>query len=162
MKISDAIKALPSANTFRVAGFFVLLAASTAAAQTATPIGVSVGQRVRVQAPTIFGDKRKGDVFGPVADTLFLKRREAVEAVPVSAITSLEVSRGRQRWLWGFLGATAGFFAGGLLGAQTYDTGESDIDGILASIAGAAIGTVSGAIVGAVAAPERWKKIPVR
>ena len=80
--------------------------------------------------------------------------------VPVSAISVLEVSRGRQRWLWGFLGATAGFFAGGLLGAQTYDTGESDIDGILAAAAGAVIGTVSGAVVGAIAAPERWKKVP--
>jgi hypothetical protein len=96
-------------------------------------------------------------------DTLFLKKKDAsVEPVPITAISVLEASRGRQRWLWGLLGATAGFFAGGLLGVQTYDTGESDIDGILAATAGAAIGTVSGAIIGAIMAPERWKRIPIR
>jgi hypothetical protein len=153
------VKATNSALIIALLSIFGALRVS---AQTAAPIGVSVGQRVRVQAPPLFEDRRKGDVFAPVIDTLFLKKKDAaVQPIPVSAITSLEVSRGRQRWLWGFLGATAGFFAGGLLGAQTYDTGESDIDGILASIAGAAIGTVSGAIIGAVAAPERWKKIPV-
>lgn len=147
----------------RLVGFLVVAAAMRLPAQSAAPLGVSVGQRVRVQAPALFGDKRKGDVFAPVGDTLFLKKKDAsVEPVPVNAISVLEVSRGRQRWLWGFLGATAGFFAGGLLGVQTYDTGESDIDGILAATAGAAIGTVSGAIIGAIAAPERWKKIPVR
>ena len=132
-------------------------------AQTSAPIGVSVGQRVRVEAPAVFQERHKGNVLAPVIDTLFLKEKNSsVQPVPVNAIMTLEVSRGRQRWLWGFLGATAGFFAGGLLGAQTYQTGESDIDGILAAIAGAAIGTVSGGIIGAVAAPERWRRVYAR
>jgi hypothetical protein len=153
-----------TSTTILAAALFVVAGVPSALfAQTSAPIGVSVGQRVRVQAPLVFPGKQKGVVLSPVLDTLFLKEKNAiVRPVPVEAIAVLETSRGRQRWLWGFLGATTGFFAGGLLGAQTYDTGESDIDGILAATAGAVIGTISGAIVGAIAAPERWRRIPLR
>ena len=139
----------------------VIAASSTSmSAQGATQLGVSAGQRVRVQAATVFPEKQKGVVVAPPVDTLFLKQKNSVvQSVPVNAITMLEVSRGRQRWLWGFLGATTGFFAGGLLGAQTFDTGEGDIYGVLAATAGAVIGTISGGIVGAIAAPERWHRV---
>lgn len=136
--------------------------ASVGAQMVVAPLGVGVDQRVRVTAPTLFTGKAKGSVVSPVADTLFLKERSGVRTIPVSAMTQIDVSHGRNRLLWGFLGATAGFFAGGLIGGNMYDTGESDIDGILGVIGGAALGTVGGAIVGAIAAPERWKRLPTR
>lgn len=143
-----------------IVGFSLSLCfAAEASAQSAAPLGVAVGQRVRVEAPSVFPEKRKGSVLSPVADTLFLRDREAILPVPVTGITGLEVSRGRNRLLWGFLGATAGFFAGGFIGGQSSSAQSGEIDGIIDVVGGVIVGTVSGAVIGAIAAPERWRRI---
>jgi hypothetical protein len=115
-----------------------------------------------VTAPSINGETIKGNVVQSLGDTLLLRQSKTIRPIPVPAITAIDVSRGKNRLLWGFLGATAGFFAGGFLGGNASDTGEGDINEILGVIAGVTVGTVGGAIIGAVAAPERWKRVFVR
>lgn len=155
-------------SVMQLARFFVIpgtlisaLHAPLLGAQQPAPsqLGVSAGQRVRVQAPTLFNSLRKGKVGPAAGDTLFLIGKNSTEAIPAAAITRLEVSRGRNRWLWGFAGATTGFFVGGTLGARTGDPGYENIGAVLGAFAGAMAGTISGAIIGAVAAPERWRRV---
>lgn len=137
----------------------------SALAQSAAPLGVSAGQRVRVQAPTVFTESRKGDVLAPVGDTLFLKERHVVHSIPVNAITHLEVSRGKNPWargLLGFLGATAGFVGSLFLGANLLTAIESSGDASPFGYGIAGVGMIAGAFVGARAAPERWEKIRIR
>ncbi len=135
-----------------------LLAGTVRSQAISTPLGVGVDQRVRVAAPVVFTGKMTGRVVSPVGDTLFLKQNKVVRPIPVEAITEVEVSRGRNRLLWSFLGATAGFFVGGVLGGSTHNSTGSDYGALLGVIGGVTVGTIGGAVVGAIAAPERWKR----
>ena len=72
------------------------------------------GQRVRVKAPSISRHAFFGSIVRITADTLFVEkktlRKVRVAAVPIDAVTKLEISRGKRG------NAGKGFVAGSLIG----------------------------------------------
>jgi hypothetical protein len=139
------------------------LIASAAAAQYSNPIGVAVGTRVRIVAPTVRPDPTTGTVLLVQPDTIVLRSGQASSlAVPVSSIQKLEISAGRSRAKWGALGGVIGLFAGGIAGGKSGGHDDPTGVGALAGFfAGSVVGLGAGIIVGALAAPERWINYPL-
>jgi hypothetical protein len=77
-----------------------------------------------------------------------------------SRIVSIDVSAGRDRVRWGFLGAAAGALAGGLFGAATIgEDPNADLGSVGGFVVGSLVGAPLGAVLGALSAPERWRRI---
>lgn len=144
-----------------------LPATSAAQADGAAAGPIPPGTRVRVSAPTVFRGAVAGRVSHTVADTLFLApRRSGLVAVPVSAITRTEVSRGVDHWEGALRGAGIGALAGGGLFGFLVFAGDTNCDYCLpgrdlqAAAVGAVIGAVLftplGAVIGAIRGYEHW------
>ena len=122
---------------------------------------LAAGSRVRVAADG--GRSLTGNVLRLNADTLTITSSgEAPLQIATSRLTSVEVSRGRNRVGWSLSGALIGGLAGGVLGGAT--GGRDDPTGLGAGAgfaAGGIIGLLSGAVLGAVVAPERWRSVPL-
>jgi hypothetical protein len=148
----------------------VLPASSAAQEGAGTEDPIPAGTRVRVSAPTFSRGKISGRVTHVVADTLFIAPDpNSLVAVPISAITGAEVSRGIDRWRRALEGAgMAGLTAGTLFGLVVF-AGDPNCDYCLpgrnpqAAAAGAVVGAVLfapiGAIIGASVGSERWEPI---
>lgn len=119
------------------------------------------GSRVRLSADS--GRALTGSVLRVDADTLtIIASGGSARQVPTSHLTSLEVSRGRNRTGWSLSGALIGGLVGGVLGGVS--GGHDDPTGLGAGAgfaAGGILGLLSGAIVGALVAPERWRAVPL-
>lgn len=111
-----------------------------------------------------------GTVVTLNADTIVLRHESQTSAlaVPLAAVTKLEVSGGRiPRGKNGLKGAGLGLFAGitigGILGAANTGT---DATSKVYVMAGAAFfgttGLVTGGIIGAVSGNERWEQVPLK
>ena len=147
-------------------------------AQAYSRAGIDVGTRARVTTPGVPGrDRYTGRVTAVSADTLTLERDDAPapSAIPFSAITKLEVSRGKHPNGW--RGAGIGFVGGAALGAVvglvTHKPGRGNCFLLIACTAdyrpetgidpsaGAALGAVGGTLIGAVAGrmiySEKWE-----
>lgn len=142
---------------------FMVLPGARAAAQVAE---LQVGTRVRVRAPSAVAGRLTGVVLVRTNDSVTVSREDAMPiAIPLSALTSLEVSRGRSRGL----GAAKGAMWGGgvmlLLGAgfsdrpckpnavaDTCERVSAAENALYAGVSGAMIGAIIGAAVGS----ERW------
>jgi hypothetical protein len=158
----------------------LLLAAPAPAAlvaQETSDLGLSRGDRVRVTAPLAALERRTAQFIARRGDTLQLRFGELADtlAIPVSAITRLEVSRGTYRpWVRRGL---IGLFAGAALGvasaamfvedrqctggAITYGCGEEKGYAMAGmGIVGGLVGGAFGASVGARRPVDRWE--PVR
>lgn len=138
---------------------------SAASAQYSRSLGLSTGTRVRVTAPAVFPDRATATVLAAQNDTIVVSRSDGTVSlsVPVASIQKLEVSEGRSRLKWGLLGSLGGLLVGGFIGGSTADT-DNDLGGLNAMagfFAGAILGTGAGAVVGALAAPERWTNYPL-
>ena len=120
---------------------------------------LAAGARVRVTADT--GRAMTGNVLRLAADTLTITASgDAPRQFATSHLTSLEVSRGRNRTGWSLSGALLGGLVGGVLGGAS--GGHDDPTGLGAGAgfaAGGIVGLLSGAIVGALVAPERWRPV---
>jgi len=128
----------------------------------ATRLGISAGTRVRVSAPGIATERSIGQLLSMTTDTLSISTEKAGTAIlrfPVGSIQRLEVSKGRNRLKWGIFGGVAGGVLGGAIGAAAlrYENKQDPLSAIAGFLGGGAIGLVGGAILGAVAAPERWQ-----
>jgi len=138
-------------------------AAPLRAQQSAPPIEIRAGSRVRLEAPGIVAKHLVGTVISQTRDTLKVANQDvATIAVPVDRITRLEVSRGESRaagaihgMKWG---VPIGLGTGVLLVALSDDCKTCSRQ----PSAGEGIGTVTamgaivGAIAGAIAQHERW------
>lgn len=140
---------------------------SAAQADSAAAEPIPHGTRVRVTAPGAFRGAVTGRVSHTAADTLFLtRRRRGLVAVPVSAITRTEISRGVNRWEGLLRGAGIGALAGGVVGGVLIFGGDTDCEYCLpgrdpgAAAVGALIGAVMftpvGAVVGLIKGREHW------
>ncbi len=127
---------------------------------------LQVGTRVRLRAPSTVAGRLTGVVLARSADSVTVSRVEALPiTIPVSSLTSLEISRGKSRGL----GASKGALWGGgvmlLMGAAFNDrpcrSQEAGVacervsaaeNALVAGVSGAMVGAGIGAAVGA----ERW------
>lgn len=124
-------------------------------------IELPAGTRVRIAtAPDT--PPFTGTVLRLTSDTLTLAAGSgsALLHIPVTRLTSLEESEGRNRIGWAFRGAGMGVVVGGIGGGIA--GGRQDpygLGAVVGFIAGGIMGTLGGAILGAVIAPERWRRI---
>lgn len=135
---------------------------TTARAQSAPAI--AEGARIKVTSPhlpeTLFGaallDARRPDVV-----FVSTPGEDARVTASLAAVERVEVSRGRQRVLWGLAGAGGGFLLGGVLGGAAGSTAD-DPEG-WATLGGVVLGATTGLFIGAIAgtalAPERWRTV---
>ena len=146
---------------------------TSAAGQQPAPT-VSVGMRVRVrvaesaaqrETPFQHWQQLRGEVTKVTPDTLSLRPAEGLGelAVPLSAIQRLDRSAGvPSRGASALQNGAVSALAGAVLFALSYRRGEWDY-GVVnrgeAAALGAGFGLVSGAIWGALAPTERWRRV---
>ena len=132
---------------------------------------VQPGARVRVEAPGIVAGKYVGTVLTRSADTITLGNPSgALVALPLGAIRSLEISRGKSRsagavrgMLWGApIGAALGIF--GIATADECTACYESVGDAEALAAFTVAGLLWGAGIGAILGRERWERfdLPVR
>ena len=134
------------------------LGASTAAADEHA---VSIGDRVRVSAPSVSPKRIEGTLVVVDSETLTIASGGASVGVPRSGIAKLEVTRGRKsHWVTGALiGAGWGVGVGVLFSNPPSSADHFSIDtGALA--AGVVMGATLGALIGAVLRTDRWTTVP--
>jgi hypothetical protein len=96
--------------TRRVLPALVLLLAGQAGAQLRE---LQPGARVRVTAPTVLGGKLEGMIIGRRGDTVSIVSHNAAPVdIPISALSRVEISRGKSR----AAGAKKGFLWGVAIG----------------------------------------------
>lgn len=134
------------------------------------------GDRIRVGAPQAFRDPVVGTLVGRPPGMLSIARasgrRDTVD-IPVSLITTVEVSRGQLEPSQGLRrGVTRGLAAGVVVGAvlggilalgQEARSEDTSVDELTATLGGAAVLGAAGAVVGGVVGTrkrERWERVP--
>jgi hypothetical protein len=146
----------------RVVAVASLLPFATGRAQQLSEL--APGARVRIQAPGVVAGRFTGTVLSRTADTLVVASSSSSSArVPISSLTSVEVSRGRSRSrgalkgvAWGAgIGLAIGLVAAGSSSSSDYASGESDSELIVGATGG---GAIWGAIIGAIAGSEHWDR----
>jgi hypothetical protein len=157
MKPSNAVHALL---------LVLVLHASVVSAQFGE---IRPGVRIRVDAPGVVADRLDATVISSTADTLMVASPDmAPLAVPVSRITSLEISRGRSRTKGAIFGAEIG---GGIAVAFGLATMGDRCGGCKTSyqpnavsyvLEGVSVYAVTGAMIGAIAGRERWESFDLR
>ncbi|MGD2152448.1 MAG: hypothetical protein PVG79_04220 [Gemmatimonadales bacterium] len=144
----------------------LLAAGGPALAQTDAAAGVNVGDRVRVRAQTLYGPL-VGAVTALSADTLHIQieQQATTVAIPLAAVTRIEVSRGRKSnflrgvALGGVVGALAGVFAGFITGEDSMLTPPEAA--LACGTVGAGAGALVGGIIGAATGTDRWVAVPL-
>jgi hypothetical protein len=135
------------------------------------------GSRLRVLVPDSTDDWIKGSLLSLDADTLMLKVRfpegpdfrgdyrelEAPLAIPLSTISTLEMSRDRKSHT--FLGAAIGLTVGVGIGVLSIrGTAENDLAAGDAALIGAGLFGIPGALIGAAIGSsiktDRWETVP--
>ena len=132
---------------------------------------IQPGARVRITAPGIVAGRYASTVLTRTADTIRVGGPDKSPLdIPISRITSLEVSRGDSR----ALGAGRGVLWGGGIGlamgiilAAADESSSPDYNGLGAGATVAYTtlsGVIYGAVIGAIVGRERWESfdIPVR
>jgi hypothetical protein len=142
----------------------LLALAGTAASAGAQLTELQPGARVRVTAPGAIAGRLDVTVISRTADTLVIASPSLASVpVPISRITSLEVSRGSSRVAGALYGAMWGGAIGvglGLLTESSYGCSDCYYDngsrGEWVIAGGIAYGSI-GAVIGAIAGRERWE-----
>lgn len=160
MKLTNIIK-------FIAALLWVLRA--DLAAQEKEAIGI--GERIRVAAPAISHSKLVGTLAALHGDTLFLQKENSTFpsplAIPLAAITRLEVNRGKgSRGKHVLTGSAIGVLA--TIPATWIvlkaEGGSEEIEGgevIVGSLLLSPVGIILGGVVGSLFPHEQWKDRPV-
>jgi hypothetical protein len=138
--------------------------------------------RVRVATDTAEASRRSfgvsGTVVGQHGDTIqVVESKGRLWQLPVSSVESIEISRGRDRWVGSGLGAFAGVAVGLLLSMTPPDcdgegygidcrpdgTTPSTVQYVTSNLGMTTLlGAIVGAVVGAVVGVERWERIMAR
>jgi hypothetical protein len=128
------------------------------------PDSTLVRKRARIYAPTVQPEPLIGRVLARDSVTLVLRPDFTTNDVPVafSAIRKMELSRGHQRGWWALAGFGVGLVGGVAVGSVIADNDHGTSGGAnLAPVGAALVGMIAGPIIGAVAAPERWRPVAV-
>jgi hypothetical protein len=137
----------------------------------AQPAGVPLGARLRLDAPSI-GGRTKAVLLDWRGDSLRIATAGGAPVVlPLSAVRSIEVSRGKSRLLGVGVGALWGAGIYGALGLAIiarWDPGCEHVVGechppnkLGAMVLMLEGGAMLGAIVGAIVGRERWQRLPL-
>jgi hypothetical protein len=126
------------------------------------------GTRVRLQAPSAVAGKLVGVVIARSGDSLTVSRSNAMPVtVPVSSLTSLEISRGKSHGRGALKGALWGggvfLVLGVVMPIEECDENtpsnicgdESRAEGVVWAATG---GALTGALIGAIIGAERWER----
>jgi hypothetical protein len=155
-----------------VVGTVVVGILSQAGALSAQVAEVSPGARIRFRAPPVVATRVTGTVLERRADTVLVgPEKGSPFTVPISAFTSLDISKGKSRAAGAKVGAlwSTGFYAlyalaiasggdscdGRATCATTNDPTAGELIGFTA--AGALVGAGIGAIIGR----EKWERVPL-
>lgn len=157
-------------TTRLVASIFLLFSGLLNNLVAQEPAHVIPGARVRMTAPTITTARIVGNVMAINADTIILKRASQFSplAVPLAAVTKLEVSRsriprGKNSLKGAGYGLLAGITIGGIFGAANTDADAPSGVYVLAGVAFfGSLGLVTGGVIGAVSGNERWEQVPLK
>ena len=125
-------------------------------------LAVPVGTRVRIVVGV--NEPFTGNLLRLAPDTLAvaLSSGGALIQLLTSRLSSIELSEGRDRLGGSVKGAGIGVLAGGLIGGIALRRSEGPGVAALAGLfAGGILGGGMGAIVGAIVAPERWRRLPL-
>lgn len=122
------------------------------------------GARVRITVPSLRKHPLVGTLVGVEDDSLTVqfggRQNRKVQTVPRASITTLEVSRGRERHIGmgAMVGAMVGFVG---VGALVVASGGSAGDDLAAAVmgVGAAVGAGLGAFGGAMMQTDRWQEV---
>lgn len=152
------------------------MAAPLVAQQAKLPI--EPGQRVRVEAPTLFEGWRVGQLARVEHDTLFLLvktsvrygRQDVPEPVPFSALSRVQLRErrkshaGKGAWIGALSGGVAGLITGAVaskdVGADDFADPETII-GLFFGV-GAVGGGIIGLGVGLAVRTDVWQDVPLR
>lgn len=142
----------------------LLLAPVTATlAQQRAPL--DPGQRLRITAPGLGMEQQAALLERVRGDTLVVTADSTV-SVPVTAVTRLEVFRGRSghAWTGAVIGAGAGAAVGTVTAVLVCESAWCTVDGGVI-MAGLGIGILSGGLagagVGALIKSDRWEDVPL-
>jgi hypothetical protein len=152
----------PGGNVIRIGCslcLLLLLAQQIHAQQS--ELHVNPGVRVRVAAPALTPEPVRGWVVSLTPDTLVL--RSSAEGVrlhlPRPEIRLVEIGIGRDPWGRGLRGGTFGVLAGLVVGVAYSAANDLDLASIPLTFGMMTLGGVSGIVLGATTAPERWMRI---
>lgn len=150
------------------------MALARAEAQFAPLVELQPGTRVRVQAPGVVPGSLEATVVTRARDTVTLTRGHGRPvAVPLTAITAADVSRGRSHRDGAVSGLAWGASVGlavGLLSAVTYDARstacgtepcENDFSAGQVVAGGFVAGAALGAGIGAIKGAEHWDRLTI-
>jgi hypothetical protein len=140
----------------------IVLGALAASAEAADERAVTIGDRVRVTAPSVSPKTIQGSLAAADRERLSVSTAAGTRVeVPRSRIAKLEVMRGSKS-RWG-IGALIGAGAGALLGVVASNPPSSadhfQVDGGAVAVCGV-VGAAAGALVGAVLRTDRWTTVP--
>ena len=142
---------------------FLLTLPAFAAAQSATSIPrIESGALVRIWTDTPDSAFRgRLQSVDPQGVTVRLDRDESRHLL-LSELDRIDVSRGRNRWVWTAAGTLVGATAGVVV-SRADGGGEGNPVGSLDEVASGIANTISGALIGGVVgffvAPERWRTV---
>lgn len=152
--------------SMQVLPILLVLAAAPCAAQVAPAMYPEAlpGARVRIAAPGVLAGRYVGTVLSRSADTIVVANSAGAQVrVPVTSMSSIEVSRGKSR----MAGFTRGIAWGAPIGAgfgllsmsavDGTDQGDGETWGQGEWVAYSALsGAIWGGLIGAIVGRERW------
>jgi hypothetical protein len=142
--------------------FVLALLPTPVAGQRSSAPDLQPEARVRVMRASPDDAWLTGRLQQLTTDTLTLRVRDDVRALPLAEVQHLQASRGRKRTLWAAGGALTGAVAGVVYSRATLDDDPADIGGVQNSAEGVAntlTGALFGAVIGYFVAPERWRAV---
>lgn len=123
---------------------------------------LQAGTRIRVTSPRTGDEPFAGNVLRLVRDTLVMATEggNALLTLPTASLARIEVSEGRDRVKWGFIGAWAGATALGLGAAVALKNEDPNgLASFVGFLAGGIAGFFIGGVGGAIMAPEQWRPL---
>jgi hypothetical protein len=138
---------------------FSLLAAPVLGAQYNTPYGPVEGSRVRVTPMDTGASVFTGHLRAFGGDSLVVDVGSGVARLqmPLARLRRVEVSEGRNRAGTAFVWGGIGLLAGGVIGGTLMN--DDPLERLVGGFAGMAFGVLTGAVAGALAAPEHWRVV---